>query len=582
MAKTIKRRKWSDINAAKLDVNSPLLQRIYAARGISSLQELQRGLQHLPSYDLLTDIDKACQLLQEAIEKNERILIVADFDADGATSCATLLRALRMFGAKSVDYIVPNRFEYGYGLSPEIVEAASDYAPQLLITVDNGISSFEGVAAAKEKGMKVLVTDHHLPSANLPEADAIVNPNRKDDPFPCKSLAGVGVVFYVIMALRVHLRNQDWYQKQGISEPNIAGLLDLVALGTVADVVSLTHCNRILVSQGLARMRKGVCSEGVKALIKISGRDITQLVSSDLGFAVAPRLNAAGRLEDMSLGIECLLSNSPAEALSMAQKLDALNHERREIEGQMRQQALQQLDDLACSESAHTSSVGICLYEEEWHQGIIGIVASRIKESLHRPVIAFARVEENLLKGSARSIPGLHIRDLFDIIASKYPGLVGKFGGHAMAAGVNVPLDQFEQFREIFDLEARQLLSEEALVDVVLSDGELMPREMNIEVAELLRSAGPWGQGFPEPVFDGVFNVIDKRIVGERHLKMKLSGGRGPALDAIAFNTTDEDWPTEVEQVHLAYKLDINEFRGRRSAQLLVEHVVPVTEGSAV
>ena len=573
MTKTIKRRKWTDLDAAKLDVNSSLLRRIYAARGVHSTLELERGLQHLPDFNQLLDIDKACQLLQEAIENDERILIVADFDADGATSCATLFQALRMFGAKHVNYIVPNRFEYGYGLSPEIVEAASGFDPQLLITVDNGISSFEGVAAAKAKGIKVLVTDHHLPSSELPTADAIVNPNRLDDPFPCKSLAGVGVVFYVIMALRVYLRKQDWYQKQGIAEPNIAVLLDLVALGTVADVVPLTHCNRILVSQGLARIRKGVCSEGIKALVKIANRDISQLVSSDLGFAVAPRLNAAGRLEDMSFGIECLMSQDPTEAMKMAQQLDALNHERREIESQMRQQALAQLDQIAYSDSG---SVGICLYNEEWHQGIIGIVASRIKERFHRPVIAFARVEENVLKGSARSIPGLHIRDLFEIITAKYPGLVSKFGGHAMAAGLNVPLDKFNEFSKAFDQEARRLLSDEALIDVVLSDGELLPEEINIEVAELLRSAGPWGQGFPEPVFDGVFNVIDKRIVGERHLKLTLSTERGLALDAIAFNMTDEDWPAAVAQVQLAYKLDINEFRGRRQAQLLVEHVEPL------
>ncbi len=571
--RTIKRRSYSSVD--ELAGMHPLLQRIYAARGVSDSQELDRGLQGLPSYRLLRDIDKACGLLQHAIEEDEQILIVADFDADGATSCATLLKALRVFGAKRVDYIVPNRFEYGYGLTPEIIEAAKGVNPQLLITVDNGISSHEGVAAAKAKGMNVLVTDHHLPGDSLPEADAIVNPNRKDDSFPCKHLAGVGVVFYLIMALRASLRQQNWFETRGIAEPNIASLLDLVALGTVADVVPLSHCNRILVAQGLARIRQGRCSEGLKALVKISGRDISQLVATDLGFSIAPRLNAAGRLEDMSLGIEALLSDNEDDAVSKAQQLDALNRERREIEAQMRKQAMDQLKSLALL-ATRRAAVGIALYEEDWHQGVVGIVASRVKERFNRPVVAFARLDNDTLKGSARSIPGLHIRDVFELIAAKYPGLILKFGGHAMAAGLNIPLNEFERFSRIFDEEAGHLLSEEALLDVVLSDGELAADELNLQVAELLRQAGPWGQGFPEPLFDGVFTLLGWRTVGEKHLKMTVSCGDGHRIDAIAFNTTDESWPSKIRQVHLAYKLDINDFRGRRQPQLLVEHIVPL------
>lgn len=575
MTRSIKRREVENQNDVALSESNPLLQRIYLARGVRSDQELERGLQNLPPYQLLQDIDKACRLLQTAIENDERILIVADFDADGATSCATLFRALHLFGAKHVHYIVPNRFEYGYGLTPEIIAAAQHLQPQLLITVDNGISSFEGVVAAKAQGMKVLVTDHHLPGDALPAADAIVNPNRKDDIFPCKSLAGVGVVFYVIMALRGFLREQNWFAQRGVAEPNLANLLDLVALGTVADVVALTQCNRILVAQGLARIRRGMCTEGVKALVRVGGRDITQLVAADLGFAVAPRLNAAGRLEDMSLGIECLLSMNATAATTMAQQLDALNHERREIESQMRDQAMEQLDDIMNSQEGK-QRVGICIYDEQWHQGVIGIVASRVKEAFHRPVIAFARIEDDLLKGSARSIPGLHIRDVFESIAAKHPGAITKFGGHAMAAGLNVPLSRYGEFVLAFDQEVRTSLSDDALQDVILTDGELSAKELNLDMAELLRQAGPWGQGFPEPIFDGVFDVVNRRVVGEKHLKMTLAYQGVQSVDAIAFNTTDETWPITTRQVHLAYKLDINDFRGRRSPQLLVEHVIPL------
>lgn len=484
------------------------------------------------------------------------------------------MRALRLLGAREVHYVVPNRFRYGYGLTPEIVAVAAEQRPDLLITVDNGISSLDGVAAAKARGMQVLITDHHLPGARLPEADAIVNPNQPGDLFASKALAGVGVIFYVMLALRARLREEQWFARNGIEQPNLAQLLDLVALGTVADVVPLDHNNRILVSQGLARIRAGRCCAGIAALLEIAGRNPQQLVAADLGFAVGPRLNAAGRLEDMSLGIACLLSDDAGEARAMAARLDELNHERRAIETKMQAEALAGLDELQLSDEDTALPVGLCLYQEHWHQGVIGILASRIKDRLHRPVIAFAQGAEGELKGSARSVAGVHIRDVLDAVAAHHPGLVSKFGGHAMAAGLSLPLENFAAFSAAFDEEARRHLAPEDLRGVILSDGELTPEELNLDLAELLRGAGPWGQAFPEPVFDGHFEIVQRRIVGERHLKMVVKPpGRDAVFDAIAFNTVDADWPPQTAQVQLAYKLDVNEFRGQRSAQLLVEHV---------
>lgn len=575
MRKNIVRRPPRD--AAGLPRNlHPVLQRIYAARDVRSARELERSLEHLHPFTALTGVDRAAELLHDALAHQKRILIVADFDADGATSCALAVRALRGFGASDVRYVVPDRFRFGYGLTPEIVEVAAQHEPDLIVTVDNGISSIDGVRAAQARGIRVLVTDHHLPAAVLPAADAIVNPNLPGDGFLSKSLAGVGVIFYVMVALRTHLREAGWFDSRGLPEPNLARLLDLVALGTVADVVTLDHNNRILVEQGLRRIRAGQSCPGVRALLEIAGRTPERLVAADLGFAVAPRLNAAGRLEDMSLGIECLLSDDPQQARSMAARLDELNRDRREIEGQMREQAMMAIARLGLKEDGNLP-FGLCLFDAGWHQGVIGILASRIKDRLHRPVIAFAPgATEDELKGSARSVTGLHIRDALDAVAALHPGLISKFGGHAMAAGLSLPRRHLEAFRAAFDAEVRRHLTPEDLQGVVYSDGELPAEDLGLELALLLRDAGPWGQGFPEPVFDGVFQVLDRRIVGERHVKFTVRPAPdGPALDAIAFNAAETAVYEGANLLRLAYRLDVNEYRGARAVQLVVEHMEP-------
>jgi single-stranded-DNA-specific exonuclease len=552
----------------------PVLRRIYLSRALSDARELHYALDGLHPYTALSGIDAACELLCAALQGRRRILIVADFDADGATSCAVAVRGLRLLGARDVRYVVPNRFAFGYGLTPEIVAVAAQQQPELLITVDNGISSIEGVAAARERGMQVLITDHHLPGAVLPAADAIVNPNQPADNFPSKNLAGVGVIFYVLTALRARLREEQWFARSDVAEPNLAQLLDLVALGTVADVVPLDYNNRILVSQGLARIRAGRCCAGIQALLTVAGRNARQLVAADLGFAVAPRLNAAGRLEDMTLGIECLLSDDGAQARMMAARLDQLNQERCTIEAQMQEDAIAELESLSLSEDDPQLPIGVCLFQEHWHQGVIGILASRIKDRLHRPVIAFAPANDDEIKGSARSVPGVHIRDVLDAVAAHHPGLVSKFGGHAMAAGLSLPRKNFAAFSAAFDEEVRRHLAAEDLRGVIMSDGELVPGDLNLDMAELLRSSGPWGQTFPEPLFDGLFEIVSQRVVGERHLKMVVKiPGYDQLLDAIAFNTAEQAWPRESAQARVAYKLDVNDYRGQRSAQLLVEHI---------
>ncbi|MEJ2398797.1 MAG: single-stranded-DNA-specific exonuclease RecJ, partial [Gammaproteobacteria bacterium] len=474
-----------------------------------------------------------------------------------------------------VDYLVPNRFEFGYGLTPEIVEVAKSRQPDLIVTVDNGIASLAWVEAAKTAGMRVLITDHHLPGAQLPAADAIVNPNQAGDAFASKHLAGVGVIFYVMAALRARLREQGWFEKQNLKEPNMADYLDLVALGTVADVVKLDHNNRILVAQGLARMRSGKGGAGILALLQVSGRDYRRVTSQDLGFCVGPRLNAAGRLDDMSIGIECLLSDDMGRALERAKVLDDFNRERRRIEQTMREQAEHQLNALEYTRAQNLPSA-ICLYDPEYHEGVIGILAGRIKEALHRPVIVFAASGDDLIKGSARSIPGLHIRDALDRIATRHPGLLTKFGGHAMAAGLTLRRQDFEQFRSAFIETADDLLDDDDLQRILHSDGSLSANDIDLSLAELLRNAGPWGQGFPEPVFEGRFELVQRRIVGEHHLKMLVRDG-DRHFDAIAFRTTDEGWPEQVREVQLAYRLDVNEYNGQRSAQLLVEYLSPVS-----
>lgn len=563
----------------------PLLARVYAARDIASAEQLERGLSRLLPFTELTGIQQAAGLLVQAIKEQQRMLVVGDFDADGATSSALAVRALRMLGATQVDYLVPNRFEYGYGLTPEIVAVAAEKQPDLIITVDNGISSIDGVATAREHGIDVLITDHHLPAAELPVANAMVNPNQQDDAFPSKALAGVGVIFYVMLALRALLREEGWFQQQAIQEPNLASLLDLVALGTVADVVPLDQNNRILVAQGLARIRQSQCCAGISALIQVARRNQQDLVAADLGFSLGPRLNAAGRIEDMSLGIECLLTDDPKRALELARRLDDLNLERRQIENDMKEEAMATLETMALSEDDATP-IGLCLYEAHWHQGVIGILASRIKDRLHRPVIVFANADTGAgesdgkaqVKGSARSVPGLHIRDVLDAVAARHPGVLTRFGGHAMAAGLTLDADQLETFCTAFDEEVRQHLGPDDLQRKILSDGTLNEQELDLPAAEAIRAGGPWGQGFPEPLFDGVFEVINRRIVGERHLKLTVRLPESTRqVDAIAFNTVDDDWPAGVEQVELAYRLDVNEFNGSRNAQLVVEHVRPIT-----
>jgi single-stranded-DNA-specific exonuclease len=557
----------------------PLVRRIYSQRPLAALTELELTLSQLIPPARLKGIDAAVDLLEAALKEGERLLIVADFDADGATSCALALTVLRAFGCAHVDYIVPNRFEYGYGLTPEIVELAKGKNPDLIITVDNGISSIEGIESARVAGIKTLVTDHHLPGRELPAADAIVNPNQPGCEFPSKSIAGVGVIFYVMLALRSRLRDNGWFTSKGIPEPNLAEQLDLVALGTVADVVALDHNNRILVSEGIKRIRAGRARPGILSLLILAKRNFSTLAASDLGFAVGPRLNAAGRLDDMSTGIECLLTQSEHEAHEYALELDGMNKDRRDIEAGMREQAFALVDQLAFD--ADDLPAGLSLFDERWHQGVVGIVASRIKERCHRPVIAFALADaddpESELKGSARSIPGFHIRDALDAVAAANPGLVTKFGGHAMAAGLSLSRANFDAFAQAFAAEATRVLSPELLQATIVSDGELSAEELTLGCAADLAAAGPWGQAFPEPTFHGRFKLQQQRRLGENHLKMVLSplGDDGFLVDAIAFGVSEADWPaSSATEIELAYRLNINEFRGARTLQLMVEHLL--------
>mgnify|MGYP003601298509 FL=1 len=548
-----------------------LLTRLYAARGVQSQAELDKRLARLIPYQQLKGIEAAVDLLVQALDQRQRILIVGDFDADGATASTVGLLGLRLLGAAHVDYLVPNRFEYGYGLTPEIVEVALTREPQLLITVDNGISSVEGVAAAKKAGLKVLVTDHHLPGTELPAADAIVNPNQPGCAFPSKALAGVGVIFYVLIALRARLNSLGRYEHR--QAPNIAELLDLVALGSVADVVPLDANNRILVHQGLERIRAGRARPGLKAILEVAKRDHTRITSTDLGFILGPRLNAAGRLDDMSLGIECLLTDDANAARAMAAQLDEMNQDRKSIEQGMQREALAQLKELPVD----SMPFGLCLFDPDWHQGVIGILASRLKERYFRPTFAFADAGDGLLKGSGRSVPGFHIRDALSVVAAQHPDLIAKYGGHAMAAGLTLPVANFEQFSQAFDAEVRRQLREEDLTGRLLSDGSLTVEEFHLELARALRNAGPWGQHFPEPLFHGVFELVEQRIVGERHLKVVLKTECGSVkLDGIAFGIDRDVWPNPtIRWVELAYKLDLNEFRGNETVQLMIAHIEP-------
>ena len=549
----------------------PLLARVLAARGVTREEQLQLSLGRLPHPDGFNGLGAAVDLLQQAREEHWRICVVGDYDADGATATALMVRGLAGLGFRRPDYLVPNRFEYGYGLSPAIVELAQQqYQPDLIITVDNGIASVDGVAAARARGIKVLITDHHLPGDTLPDADALVNPRLPGcEDFPAANLAGVGVAFYLLMDLQRALREQGFQPTQPITD-----LLDLVALGTVADVVSLDDANRVLVEQGLRRIRAGKGCPGIRALLQVAGRDPNRALAADMGFAVGPRLNAAGRLSDMTHGIACLLAETDAEALDMAQELDTINRERRSIEHGMRDAAMVEVSRL----NPENLPAGLCLYGKEWHEGVVGILASRVKEIIHRPVIAFAPAQQpGTLKGSGRSIPGLHLRDALDAVATANPGLLSKFGGHAMAAGLSLELAKLDQFKVAFEKAVSELLSPRALEKVVETDGELDDHELSLANAELLSHRFPWGQGFPAPCFDGEFEVLKHRIVGERHLKLTLGlPGVSGIIDAIHFNVPVEALPKRISRVRGVYRLEVNEFRGQRNPQLLFEHLIPL------
>ena len=538
----------------------PLLARLYAARGVADRSELDYDLKHLLPPQTLTRADEAAILLADAIEAEARILIVADYDCDGATACAIGLRALRAFGA-CVEYLVPDRFKLGYGLSPEIVDLASERQPDLIVTVDNGIASLEGVARARELGIAVLVTDHHLPGETLPAADCIVNPNQPGCGFASKSLAGCGVMFYVMLALRAEMRRRGAFAAQ--PEPKLGNLLDLVALGTVADVVRLDRNNRILVSQGLSRMRQGQVKPGLAALFAACGRDPRAATAFDLGFVLGPRLNAAGRLADMGLGIECLVTDDPARALAIAQKLDGLNRERREIEADMQAQALELLDRLGDAGDAP----GMALFDPDWHEGVVGILAARLKDRLHRPVFAFARGESGLLKGSGRSIPGLHLRDALDLVVKRAPGLLVRFGGHAMAAGATLREEDFPRFAELFARIAAELLDPADLTRTLETDGGLETAYISLEIARLLEQE-VWGQGFPAPLFLDEFEVEQQKILKDKHLKLRLRKGSS-RIDAIQFNFAAQPGP----RARIAFRLAVNEYMGVQNPQLTVEYL---------
>ncbi|MFS6535983.1 single-stranded-DNA-specific exonuclease RecJ [Idiomarina loihiensis] len=544
----------------------PLLRQIYARRGVRRADELSLKASGLLHFSSLRDIGKAVELLQNALKNQEKVCICGDFDADGATSSALMVSALQAFGLQQVGYRVPNRMTDGYGLSVAMVEQLAVENVQLIVTVDNGIAANEAIALAREKGIQVLVTDHHLPPEELPPANAIVNPNQHGCEFPSKNLAGVGVAFYVLLALRSALR------EQGVEPlPNLADWLDLVALGTVADVVPLDYNNRVLVQQGIARIRKGMSRPGIKALLEVANRDASQLAASDLGFALGPRINAAGRLDDIGLGIECLLAGE-TRAQQLAQQLNDLNQQRKSIETEMREHAESAVAKLRFDQGQVPDLV--TLYQPDWHAGVIGIVAGRVKEQVNRPVIALANDDDEFLKGSARSVSGLHMRDLLERVHSLQPGIMERFGGHAMAAGLTIKKENLTRFSELAEQVASEWLSEEQKQRVFWSDGELTTTQLSQDSVNMLQSAGPWGQQFPEPMFDGQFELVDQRIVGERHLKLVVRHPQGELLDAIAFNVDTQQWPArQASVVELLYKPQLNHFRGRTNVQLLVEQI---------
>jgi len=552
----------------------PVLRRIYLARGVRTADDLDLSLDRLLPVSTLESIAAAIDLLL-AHRAAGRVLVIGDFDADGATSTALVVRALTAWGFAAVDFLVPNRFEFGYGLTPEIVRLAAGRAPSLIITVDNGISSAAGVAEARSRGIDVLVTDHHLPGPDLPAANVIVNPNLTGSLFKSRALAGVGVAFYVMAALK---RRLDQERLTPAGAPGAADFLDLVALGTVADLVPLDANNRVLVAQGLRRIRAGRCVAGIRALLEIAGRPVESLIAADLAFGVAPRLNAAGRLDDMTVGIQCLLADDMATAATLAARLDELNHERRAIEARMQAEALAAVRRLRDPGPRALQRSGVCLFDESWHQGVVGLVASRVKDRIRRPVIAFALAGEGQLRGSARSMPGIHIRDVLANLDARHPQLIGKFGGHAMAAGLTLQSARLDFFARAFDEEVAAWAAQCGPSDAIETDGELTVEEIALETAHALRAGGPWGQAFPEPCFDGVFAIRSARVVGDRHLKMWLEFPRtGRSFDAIAFNHIEESSVFALPEgcLQLVYRLDVNEYQGERRLQLLVDHVLP-------
>jgi single-stranded-DNA-specific exonuclease len=553
----------------------PVLKKVYFHRGIRHHQELDKSLRHLLHFDSLLHIHEAVTVLYHALKNQQRILIIGDYDVDGATSTALMVRVLKRFGALQVDYLIPDRFSLGYGLTPGIVElAASTKSPDLIVTVDNGIASVDGVAVANAKGISVVVTDHHLPGDVLPEAAAIVNPSQENDAFLSKNLAGVGVSFYVLLALRAKLREEGWFQQQAMAEPDLAEYLDLVALGTVADLVPMDYNNRILVYQGLQRIRRGYCCPGIKALMVMNRRSLELCTASDFSYVVSPRLNAAGRLEDMSLGVACLLADDMVTASTLAQQLNTLNEERKNIEADMRDEAFRILDHLSLNEKELPQ--GLCLWQEHWHPGVVGILASRVKDRLYRPTIAFAKQDETDLKGSARSVDGINMRNLLNDIATKYPGLITKFGGHAMAAGLTLPKQSYDQFKHVFNEEVVRRLEGKNIERHLMSDGELSDDLFSVELAELLRDAEPWGLQFPVPLFDGKFRIVEQRLILNKHLKLVLKQN-SQCVEGIIFNIDTQFWPNEHCQfVQIAYHLDVDTYGNRRKVQLIIEHIEPV------
>lgn len=551
------------------------LRRVFAARGIQKAEHLFFELTDLPRPEQMLGMDKAVGLLIVALNQQWKVTVVADFDSDGATSCALAIRGLHAMGLKNIDFIVPNRFVHGYGLTPELLEEIPQHnQPELLLTVDNGIAAVAGVDAAKARGIKVLVTDHHLAGETLPQADAIINPNQPGDTFPSKNLAGVGVCFYLLLGLRQALREQNWFDEQGLKQPNVSDWLDLVALGTVADVVPLDQLNRTLVDVGLKRMRQRRACSGILALAQVAGREAAKLASPDLAFSIAPRLNAAGRMDDMALGINLLLSDNWQQALMVAAQLDQINQERRAVEQQMQQDALSMLDSLSLD--TDSQALGFCLFDSDWHQGVIGLLASRIKEKLHRPVIAFAPGNEGEIKGSARSIAGVHIRDVLARIASRHPEMLQRFGGHAMAAGLTLKQNDFQTFSQAFETVLTEMVDPAVYQQHLHSDGELQHGEINLDLAEQLPNAAPWGQGFEEPRFHGLFEVADWRLVGQEqdHLRLSLSLPDSRQITAMAFRQGKPDWLEQGTKVLIRYRLAVNEFRASKSVQFLVDDLL--------